>query len=174
LRRRSRWRHERSVTPREWEDVLGALVVGKNVEGPLAAELARDPGLVVTQQILAESRASMVEKHLALTSRLVRTAAGPAFLRSLLEGYWKKEPPLSSGPLEALRFGRYLAKLALEIPYLSEVLEFERAVLASRLDGERRVVSFQHDPEVVLGALARGRVPGMPESGLFEVEVASA
>jgi uncharacterized protein (UPF0276 family) len=173
-RRSSRWRHERSITPREWEDVLGALVVGKSVEGPLADELNRNPGLVVTQQTLAESRASAVAKHLALTSRLVAAAAGPAFLRSLLEGYWKKEPPLSSEPLEALRFGRYLANLALDIPYISEVLEYERAVLASRLDGERRVVSFQHDPEVVLGALARGRVPGIPGSGLFEVEVASA
>jgi uncharacterized protein (UPF0276 family) len=173
-RRSSRWRHERSIAPREWEDVLGALVVGKNVEGSLAEELERDPGLVATQLLLTESRASMVAKHLALTSRLVVTTAGPAFWRALLEAYWKKEPPLPAPPLEALRFGRYLASLTLEIPYLPEVLEYERAVLASRLDGERRVVSFRHDPEVVLRALARGRVPGASGSGLFEVEVASA
>ncbi len=173
-RRGSRWRHERSITPREWEDVLGGLVVGKAVSGALAEELARDPGLVVAQKLLAESRASMVAKDLKLTSRLIVAAAGPAFFRSLLEGYWKKEPPLPSAQLEALRFGRHLATLALEIPYLAEVLEYERAVLASRLDGERRVVSFQHDPETVLRALARGRVPGTPGSGFFEIEVASA
>ncbi len=173
-RRNSRWRHERSIAPREWEDALGGLVVGKCVSGPLAEELARDAGLVVTQQLLAESRASMVAKHLALTSRLVASTSGPAFLRSLLEGYWRKEPPLPSAPLEALRFGRYLANLALEIPYLAEVLEYERAILASRLDGERRVVSFQHDPEVVLRALAKGRVPGASGSGNYAVEVASA
>ncbi len=173
-RRSSRWGHERSITAREWEDVLGGLIVGKSVGSELAEELSRDPGLVVAQKLLAESRASMVAKDLKLTSRLVVAAAGPAFFRSLLEGYWKKEPPLPSAPLEALRFGRYLATLALEIPYLAEVLEYERAVLASRLDGERRVVSFQHDPEVVLRALAKGRVPGAAGSGSFEIEVASA
>jgi hypothetical protein len=126
------------------------------------------------QQMLSESRASMVVKHLTLTSRLVVRTAGHPLWRALLEAYWKKEAPLPSPPLEALRFGRHLASLNLEIPYLSEVLEYERAVLASRLDGERRVVSFQHDPDVVLRALARGRVPGAPGSGFFEVEVASA
>ena len=172
--RSSRWRHERWITPREWEDTLGALVVGTNVRGPLAEELLRDPGLAVLRQLLSESRASMAAKHLALTSRLVVAAAGPAFLRSLLEAYWKREAPLPSAPLEALRFGRHLATLALDIPYFPEVLEYERAVIASQLDGEKRFVSFQHDPEVVLRALAKGRVPGTPGVGTFEVEVASA
>jgi hypothetical protein len=116
----------------------------------------------------------MVAKHLVLTSRLVVSAAGPAFFRSLLEAYWKKETPSASAPLEALRFGRHLATLALDIPYFREVLEYERAVIASRLDGEKRVVSFQHDPEVVLRALAKGRLPGDPSPGLYGVEVASA
>jgi uncharacterized protein (UPF0276 family) len=173
-RRSSRWKPARWVAPREWEDVLGGLVVGWNVGGTLAEELLRDPGLAAARQLLSESRASMVAKHLVLTSRLITSAAGPAFLRSLLEAYWKREAPLPSAPLEALRFGRHLATLALEIPYFTEVLEYERAVLASRLDGEKRVVSFQHDPDVVLRALAKGRVPGTPSSGSFEVEVASA
>jgi hypothetical protein len=81
---------------------------------------------------------------------------------------------LPSAPLEALRFGRHLATLALDIPYFTEVLEYERAVIASKLDGEKRFVSFQHDPDVVLRALAKGRVPGAPSHGTFEVEVASA
>ncbi|MGH9390259.1 MAG: hypothetical protein ACRD1Z_11645, partial [Vicinamibacteria bacterium] len=173
-RRSSRWNHERWITPREWEDALGGLVVGRNVRGPLAEELLRDPGVAVLRQLLSESRASMAAKHLALTSRLVVAAAGPAFFRSLLEAYWRREPPLPSAPLEALRFGRHLATLALDIPYFAEVLEYERAVIASQLDGEKRVVSFRHDPEVVLRALAKGRVPGGPSPGTFKVEVASA
>jgi uncharacterized protein (UPF0276 family) len=172
--RSSRWRHERSIAPREWEDTLGGLVVGKDVRGPLAEELLRDPGLAAARQLLSDSRASMVAKHLALTSRLVVAAAGPAFFRSLLEAYWRREAPSPSAPLEALRFGRHLSTLALDIPYFSEVLEYERAVIASRLDGEKRVVSFRHDPEVVLRALAKGRLPGDPSRGIFGVEVASA
>jgi len=169
--RSSRWRHERCGTPREWEDALGGLVVGRSVRGPLAEELLRDPGLAVARQLLSESRASMVAKHLVLTSRLVFTTAGPAFFRSLLEAYWRREPPLPSAPLEALRFGRHLATLALDIPYFTEVLEYESAVIASHLDGEKRFVSFRHDPDVVLRALAKGRVPGAPSPGTFEVEL---
>lgn len=173
-RRSSRWRHERWITPREWEDALGGLTVGKSVRGPLAEELLRDPGLAVFRQTLSESRASMVARHLPLTSRLVMTAAGPAFLRSLLEAYWKRETPSPSAPIEALSFASHLARLALDIPYLPEVLSYESAIIASRVDGEGRLVNFQHDPEVVLRALAKGRLPGAPTSGIFEVEVASA
>jgi uncharacterized protein len=173
-RRSSRWRNERWITPREWEDTLGGLVVGENVHGPLAEELGRDPGLAVAQKLLSDLRASIVAKHLVLTTRLVVASAGPAFFRSLLEAYWRREPPLPSAPLEALRFGRHLATLALDIPFFTEVLEYERAVVASKLDGEKRFVSFQHDPEIVLRALAKGRVPGAPSPGTFEVEVASA
>jgi hypothetical protein len=169
-----RFRHERGITSRDWEDTLGRLVVGKDESGTLAEELLRDPGLAVARRLLAESRASAVQKHLLLTTRLLTAAAGPAFFRSLLEGYWKKETPSPSAPLEALRFGRHLASLALEIPYFTEVLEYERAVIASELDGEKRVVSFRHDPEVVLRALAKGKVPGAASYGSFEVEVASA
>ncbi|HEY7699513.1 MAG TPA: DUF692 family multinuclear iron-containing protein, partial [Vicinamibacteria bacterium] len=43
-RRSSRWRHERRITPREWEDALGGLAVGRSLDGPLAEELLRDPG----------------------------------------------------------------------------------------------------------------------------------
>lgn len=173
-RRSSRWKHARGIAPREWEELLGGLVVGRNLRGPLAEELQRDPGLAVARWLLSESRSSAVQKHLVLTSRLVVAAAGGAFFRSLLEAYWKKEPPMGSAPLEALRFGRHLATLALDIPYFTEVLEYERAVIASRLDGEKRVVSFRHDPEIVLRALAKGRVPGVESSGPFQVEVASA
>jgi len=172
--RGSRWRPERSISPREWEDTLGGLVVGRDVRGPLAEELCRDPGLAAARQLLSDSRASMVAEHLALTSRLVVAAAGPAFFRSLLEAYWKREAPSPSAPLEALRFGRHLSALALDIPYFPEVLAYERAVIASRLDGEKRVVSFRHDPEVLLRALAKGRLPGDASRGIYGVEVASA
>ena len=173
-RRGSRWRHERGIAPREWEDVLGALVTGRNVGGDLAEELLREPGLAVLRRLLSETRASRVAKHLGLTSRLVVAAAGPAFFRALLEAYWKREAPSPSAPLEAMRFGRHLATLALDIPYFREVLEYETAVLASQMDGEKRFVSFQHDPSVVLRALAKGRLPGDPSPGTFGVEVASA
>ncbi|MGH9333456.1 MAG: hypothetical protein ACRD21_06880, partial [Vicinamibacteria bacterium] len=56
---------------------------------------------------------------------------------------------------------------------LTEVLDYEKALVRSILDGEHRVVSFQHDPRVVLRALAMGRLPPSPSTGNFEVEVAA-
>jgi hypothetical protein len=47
-------------------------------------------------------------------------------------------------------------------------------VVASEMDGEKRVVSFQHDPEVVLRAVSRGRFPDSSRPGSFQVEVATA
>jgi uncharacterized protein (UPF0276 family) len=173
-RRSSRWKHERGITPREWEDALGGLVVGKSVHWSLADELLQDPGLTVFRRVLSESRASMVARHLPLTSRLLIASSGTAFLRSLLEAYWRNEAPSPDAPIEALGFARHLTRLALEVPYLQEVLEYERAVIESYLDGEKRVVRFRHDPEVVLRALAKGRLPGGPRSGTFERDVASA
>jgi hypothetical protein len=104
----------------------------------------------------------------------VSAAGGSAFYRSILEAYWRKETPLPSAPLEALRFARHLASLALDIPYLDEILEYEKAVVASEMDGEKRVVSFQHDPEIVLRAVARGRFPDGTRPGRFQVQVATA
>jgi uncharacterized protein (UPF0276 family) len=173
-RRTARCRPESPVTPREWETVLGGLVVGKDLQGPLAEDLHRDPGLAAVRRDLSENRAARIERHLLLTSRLVAAAEGPAFFRAILEAHWRRETPLPSAPLEALRFARHLASLALDIPYLDEILEYEKAVVASEMDGEKRVVSFQHDPEVVLRAVARGRFPDGLRPGLFQVEVATA
>lgn len=173
-RRSSRWRHERWITPREWEDALGGLVVGKRVRGPLAEELLRDPGLAAFRRALSESRASMVARHLPLVSRLLTAASGTTFLRSLLEAHWKNEPPAPNGPIEALAFANHLTRLALDVPYLREVLDYEKAVIGSRLDGEARLVRFRNDPDVVLPAVAKGRLPSATRPGSFEVEVASA
>jgi hypothetical protein len=173
-RRTARWQPESLVTLHEWETVLGGLVVGKEVRGPLAEDLHRDPGLAAARRDLSEARAARIERHLLLTSRLVAAAEGPAFFRAILEAHWRRETPLPSAPLEALRFARHLASLALDIPYLDEILEYEKAVVASEMDGEKRVVSFQHDPEVVLRAVSRGRFPDSSRPGFFQVEVATA
>ena len=49
---------------------------------------------------------------------------------------------------------------------------FERAVLATLVDGEARVVPFAFEPLPLLRALAEGRLPTEPpEPGSFEIEV---
>lgn len=157
--------------PEAWEDALGALVVGREPAAPLARELAADPGVAITRELLEQFRASMVVEVLKLTFRLIALTRGPALFEQALAGYWRLAPPERFGSAEAAGFAEHLARLGLEVPYLDEVLAFERAALATMLDGKTRVVPFRHDPLLVLRPLAEGRLPEAATPGEFEIEV---
>jgi hypothetical protein len=52
------------------------------------------------------------------------------------------------------------------------VLAFERAVLATMMDGTARIVPFEFEPLPLLRAIAEGRLPTeAPQPGRFEIEV---
>ena len=52
------------------------------------------------------------------------------------------------------------------------MLEFERAVTATLIDGQLRIVSFDSDPLSLRRALAEGRLPEtMGQPGYFEIEI---
>jgi len=59
-------------------------------------------------------------------------------------------------------FGEYLNQLGLKVPRLVAVLQFERAGLATLVDGQARVVPFEFEPLPLLRALAEGRLPDEP------------
>lgn len=158
-------------SPEAWEDALGALVVGREPDSPLARELAADAGVGITRELLEEFRASMVVEVLKLTFRLIALSRGPECFERALADYWRGAAPERFGSAEAAGFAEHLAGLALDVPYLDEVLAFERAALATLLDGQSRVVPFRHDPMLVLRPLAEGRMPLDPTIGDFEVEV---
>jgi hypothetical protein len=164
-------------SPAAWENALGALVVGRPPDGPLARELAADPGIEVIRELLGEFRASMVTDTLKLTARLLMLALGGARFRALLEEHWRAAPPSLFAADEAARFAalleRRLPRLAEEVPWLAGVLAFERAVTATLLDGVARVVAFPWDPVPVLRALAEGRLPApeLVRAGSYEVEL---
>lgn len=158
-------------SPEAWENALGALVVGREPDSPLARELAADPGVGVTRELLGEFRGSMVVEVLKLSFRAIALSRGPALFDEALAGYWARAAPERFGSAEAAGFAEHLAGLALDVPYLDEVLAFERAALATLLDGRSRVVPFRHDPMLLLRPLAEGRLPLEPAVGEFEVEV---
>lgn len=158
-------------SPEAWEDALGALVVGRAPDSPLARELAADAGVGITRELLEEFRASMVVEVLKLSFRAIALARGPAPFDEALASYRAKAAPERFGSAEAAGFAEHLAGLALDVPYLDEVLAFERAALATLLDGRPRVVPFRHDPMLLLRPLAEGRPPRDPPVGEFEVEV---
>ena len=159
-------------SPETWEDTLGALVVGHPPpDGPAVSELAADPGTALFGKLLDEFRASMVAGVLKLTVRLLLLALGEDGVRRQLQGFRAENAPALFASQEAEAFVAYLEERSLDIPHLRDVLAFERAVIATLLDGRRRVVAFSHDPLVILRALAEARLPEEPRPGAFEVEV---
>jgi uncharacterized protein len=158
------------ASPAAWEHALGALVIGRPVEDEVARELAMDTGIRVINRLIREFRASMIVSVLPLTSRLMMLALGPDVFRAILNDFWSKTSPRLFASTEAEAFAAYLEALALKVPQLTKVLEFERAVLATLIDEQPRVVVFDSDPVPMLRALAEGRlanVSGQP--GRFEI-----
>jgi len=160
------------ISPTVWEEVLGALVIGRSPAHDQARELATDPGVSIVSRLICEFRASMIVSVLRLTSRLMMLALGPDVFRTILEDFWSKTPPLQFASAEAAAFADYLESLDIKVPRLAIVLEFERAVLATLIDDQSRIVTFDFDPLPLLRALAEGRLPNITgRPGNFEIEV---
>lgn len=160
------------LSPAMWERVLGGLAVGQAVHEPAADSLREDPGVAVVRRLINEFRASMVVGVLRLTSRLIMLALGPEIFRALLQDFWQRTPPQPFASAEAEAFAAYLSALDLKVPQLAKILEFERAVLATLVDDQPRVVTFALDPLPMLRALAEGRLTDIPgEPGEYEIEV---
>jgi uncharacterized protein len=160
-----------AISPAAWEDTLGGLAVGRDVRGRLARQLREDPGLAVVQDLIGEFRASMLAATMRRTIRLLLLTLGEEPLRRLLASHWRQCPPQLFASAEAERFADHLTRLGLDIPFLGEIVAFERAILATLLDGRSRVARFGYDPMPVLRALDAGRLPEPPTPGLFEIEL---
>lgn len=160
------------ASPATWERALGGLVIGRSLEGQTAQELTADPGVHVINRLISEFRASMIVSVLRLTSRLMLLALGQDVFRVILKDFWSKIPPQQFASTEAEKFADYLEALDLKVPQLGKVLEFERAVMATLIDEQPRIVVFDSDPLPLLRALAQGQLPDAPgQPGRFEIEI---
>jgi uncharacterized protein len=160
-----------SPSPREWEETLGALVIGRSVTGELADELSVDPGIALLRHLILELRASTLAGTLKLTCRLLLLRLGEEGFRHLLGDYADRVTPRLFASDEGEAFGQYLTEADPEVPYLREVLAFELAVVATLIDGIPRTTRFEFEPISVLRELGRGRAPGPPAPGVFQIEV---
>jgi uncharacterized protein (UPF0276 family) len=160
------------ISPREWENALGGLVVGRQPEGALQQQLTQDPGVPLVRELVKEFRASMVVQVYRLTSRLLMLALGPDIFRALLEDFWAQTPPHQFASREAEAFGDYLQAKKLRLPQLQNILAFERATIRTLADGQPRVARFDVDPLPMLRALTEGRLLENPgAAGEYEIEV---
>lgn len=163
---------ESGISPAQWERALGRMVIGRQPDGALEAELARDPGVRLTQALVKEFRASMVVAVYRLSSRLLMLALGPDIFRAILEDFWSTTAPHQFAATEADAFADYLVARNLRVPQLQSILAFERAALDTLRDSRSRLVHFNVDPLPMLRALADGVLlddPGTP--GDYEIEL---
>jgi len=143
----------------QWEDSLAQLMLKGVAQTPLQAELASDPGLQVYRELSFDARCGQLASSLELSSSVLLLSYGAAKFLELCRGYADSTPPDLYSGHEALRFARYLAKCELQAPYLRDVLAFETALIEADLEGRSTIVTFEHDPELLLTAIQRGRLP---------------
>jgi uncharacterized protein len=158
-------------TPKQWEDVLGSLVVDRHPSGILVDELSSDLGISVIKGLIAAFRSSMIATTLKLTSKLLFLTIGERKFAELLKNYWKQNTPNLFSYQEAVGFADFLLNSKLGINYLDEVLQYEIAIMKTIIDDKEKIVRFTHDPLVILRALSEGRMPTSPKEGNFEIEL---
>jgi len=122
--------------------------------------IARDKGVDVNRTLHKGFRLGKLRAMLPLTCHLLGTKR----LALHVAAFWKNHPPSSFYFIpEALEFCDFLERRRLRVKYLAEVMAYERANLEiekARTDAPlpQRVL-FQHDPRVLLAALANGQRP---------------
>lgn len=158
-------------SPEEWEDALGALVAGRPVDGELAAQLAADPGVNVTKDLVHEFRASSLVSALKLTCRLLMLTLGKSKFEELVSDFCRRVPPQLFSTVEAECFANFLDSQQLVVPHLSAVINFERGAMRAMVERISSIVHFEVPPWQLLGALGEGRLPEAQNSGSYEVEV---
>jgi hypothetical protein len=168
---RSTPRVDAGPSPREWERTLAALTGHKDCSSALADELRADPGLSIMRGMVDRFRGSIIVRTLRLSSRLIILERGTGYLEQLLAAYWKMHPPRACALEEAEAFADYLRQEKPYVPFLPEVLEYDRAVIDVAMHGEERLVPFRADPLPLLGALGAGRRPTQIATGQFEVRL---
>ena len=127
--------------------------------------------MAIIREMVEKFRGSMVVRTLRLSSRLIILERGTAYLEQLLAKFWRMHPPQAFALDEAEAFASFLRQEKPYVPFLSEVLEYDRAVIAVALDGEERSIAFGADPLPLLSALGAGRRPTEIASGEFEVRL---
>lgn len=138
-----------------------------NVANALAPQpsgpLADDPGAAVLRKLVRDFRSANVTRAMKFTLTALVLSFGTERVRSLLDDYFASCPPDAFAAAEAHQFGTFLARrtgLLASVPYLAEVLEFERALIGASLLGESRTVEWHCDPARLLDELDHGRLPG--------------
>ena len=161
---------------REWERTLTLLALGIHNEsrGSSLSSLAGDPGTEIFRTLIHEARSARISRALHFTMTLLLLHVGPATVRTLLEEYQAGWSPDVFTSAEADAFAKFLwARIdrLRDVPFLSEVLTFEYAMIRATLYGASSRVDWHHDPAALFESLERGELPSIIPSVEFSMEI---
>lgn len=122
----------RAASPQDWEDTLGALAVGRDMDTPLARELRADPGIALYNTLIMEGRAGMLAGTLPQTIELLLVEMGEREVRALLARFAAEQQASLFGADEALAFADFLSRQAGSWPAgLKDLVACERDIIRS-------------------------------------------
>jgi uncharacterized protein (UPF0276 family) len=159
-----------TISPTEWEDHLAAMVTRQADDCPYK-ELKDDPAINLIRDLIQSFRASMVSESFRYSARLLMIYLGVKEYEQLLEEYWKISTPEPFASTEGANFIRYIQSKGISCTGLNETIEFEKAYLATLIDGNERIINFPFDPLSFLKAIGEGRKPHKLYEGNYEFVV---
>jgi uncharacterized protein len=163
-----------TITTDDWTETLGKVCIQQFSEAAtnvLQTKLLQDPGVTIWQHLIGSARSGTVVNALPWTSELLFLQIGGAAYKKILEDFWQVSPPRLFGGDEAADFADYLAFYDVEIPYLADILAYERAQIESAVQGQEIMIECQHDPTAIMAALAIGELPTDLVEGHYQLQV---
>jgi len=159
------------AAPAIWERDLARLATGQSGAEKAVGALAADPGIPIYKNLISAVRAGMSVTALRLSYRLIVLHRGEEAFKALIEDFWSKTPPEPFASEEVLHFAQYLKSQDIDIPHLSEVIEFELASQEVLRSGKPETIRFTCEPMSLLDALGQGQLQVEIDKGNFELTI---
>jgi len=142
---------------RAWE-----IALMNALEGAPGESFKSDPGIGIMRRLISDFRSASLTRGMRFTITALLAALGAEQTELLLSTYLRSTAPDSFVAVESLHFARFLSRrpeLIASIPYLAEVLRFEKALLSATLYGSTTELHWSTDPTLLLAELEVGRLP---------------
>jgi hypothetical protein len=132
---------------------------GRAMDDPFSV----DRGCAVLRRLIHDARSASLARGMRFTTTALLAGLGKNAVDRLLSDHFQSSPAETFVVMECHRFARFLddrPDVVSSVPYLAEILAFERALLAASLFGATTVVQWTADPTELIAALEAGKIPG--------------
>jgi hypothetical protein len=144
----------------QWEATLAAISLGWSRPYADSIDLGDDPGFGVLQQLVREFRSGLVVRVLRYSMLALLRHLGSKEVNSLMRDYCCTRTPDMFAVVEAEQFAVFLHEQidrgTLRVPFLDEILAFERAMISAALYGATIRLKWSVDPTALFEALENG------------------